>query len=786
MEPINNFNFANRLEQLANLTEQRYDSIRLNRDLSISNKTAKEQLPLVGAFFNTAPQFDQIAEFFGALDTLKKEIEKNDFAFLKDEEGRQFMPQAWLTLKKLHLKWMPFCDWSIWSKTVEKIDSIKTLIFCHMPLQNRLGYPRLNTEYFNRFFESTSEFDSNISVKLGLCDEYVKNWSLLLKELETLTISSDEKYIDRLRHLIVLGHEVGRNSEMMKWLFPCVNNLSFLLFEQSVLTAYQFNFLEQVFKSNFNDHYRYPSSRAEDFKVYLHARIDSCLQSYESPLEILSTFHHICNIAACFTKFMETDKESPFDPISPDKINSVFDRRGLEFREQKLELVKMLLPVLHLYINDVDAKSKLKDILLYSSPNGQASYLEDLILEFQRGDLHQISSNINTNRLQIDLLHRSGFLVPEGEYLRLSDGWIRVIETLVPNPQVFLNAAFSALNQLSEKNPRRIYYRRFLRGSSPIRYPKYLIQHVFHGVDQEMSAFLIKKMAGLNPVASRTIVCDTIDVELHEKYLQLYEAAEEASNSYFKEWSLKALGMSLLEVFSKNSSKPFLFPERIFIQLVNRLSLDDMNGKYRSCISLDVKRLPLLTCAGLSALLNKIPDLNVLHFDYAQRSSLSDLSLSHNGEVLYMNSAILKRSSEYFECMLRPYFKEGSMEAEEVELSKEHFVFFKKWIDVVFQPHDNFFKRNLIEFSEIHLRLGNTPNTYLEELTLAHTYQMPYLFDLMDKLYTLMITPPKSYVAAPEIEKEVIVFKDKARTNEIIRNKLMDLKQSQFALTLGL
>ena len=72
------------------------------------------------------------------------------------------------------------------------------------------------------------------------------------------------------------------------------------------------------------------------------------------------------------------------------------------------------------------------------------------------------------------------------------------------------------------------------------------------------------------------------------------------------------------------------------------------------------------------------------------------------------------------------------MKASEIELPKADFDFFKKWIDVVFHPEDNFFKRNMTDYSELHLRLKkDNLLSYVWDLTRAQIYHMPHLFNLI-------------------------------------------------------
>ncbi len=743
------------LYKLAGLPEKDFNSVHLHGNLSLSKKNS---------FFNSLfskkteqTNFSQIQEFTQAVNTLETEIRRTDYALLRDVELRDCLPYALRNLRKMAWKLLTFEEANGVRK---KIDSLRSLILSHVPLSLNEKGPVLNP-YFNKFIVVMDFRDEILPFQMR--QEHAVCLDFLLSEISSKSDErTDPEFLDILYRLDAWSHG-NRKDEIDVLIYKTTVNL----FNLPVLRADQRGFLEFIYVTSESSRYR-----ADSFDGYILSNLEQCVESYDSPKDKLSTFHSLCQVGQRFKNFRLSEK-----PLSD------------PFESRKQDLLRKLLPHLPNLIEDQEAKEMLKGICLFVDTMG--SMQSQLFLLIMR--ISDYNPDPKQEKLKIDELHQTGFLVKKTG--TISDGWKKIVKELIPNPSHFVKFAFLPFESFPSDHPKRMYYMSFIKGPDLLDYPRYFLLMALHSEDTAVSDVLIPRLAQLNPLPqSFRMAFSTLFSSFN--YVKLLLAAKEANNSdlmeicfeVLEDWLISYL-ISSLDEQDKSKPKPiFDIPDEIFFTLVRDLDATKLHAKVPERVCIDVTQFPKLTYEGLNILIQKFPEIEVVNFDCSQNSPLSDCTLSDLKNTLFFNSAILKRSSDYFEAMLGGSFKE-SYSNQDIVLDQEQFSFFKTWLEVFFKPSSNFYKTNLANFSELYKQVKGTPFTYLSHLNFALFYQMNSLYQLLDRVFTVLISAKgEENETASMIQHEIELFRKlvlKFKSKHMIK-LLEQIQESQFFLTLDI
>ncbi len=556
---------------------------------------------------------------------------------------------------------------------------------------------------------------------------------ILLKELEENhnPEAISPKTLALLKRIVLYTKDLNfvSSNEKQRSLFQrFLDRALYTLFAREVLTPEEMFFLNFIIGGS-----KYLRGQYANFQFceFLELRLKEVVKNENSSEEKLIQFKEILTV---YQKYLSL-YQSNFRSTNYDKI---FDLEKL-----KMTLFRKVLKDLSILVRKQEMKVILKELFVFTNIiNDTDSILNRVIsnahFEDERTLRHLDETQLvpEATQLEMSKFHEAGLLVSEeGGTLRLSDEWeelMILLECDIFEKLVFL---FLHYERLSIEDPRHRSYVSFLKGSSMLKCPEYFVRQA---LTCKPESFLITRMANLNPTELRKL----IPIILNHENLTLQNVALLLAESHRTENQIlidccqRYLAKKMPDRFIHGPAENEIveLSESDFIKIVQLMNVseivteiqseDNPNVTIRLNLKLHVKMFPQLTVNGVNALIEKLPNIEFEGFYTENDSNLCDIVLSDgNNKLLYMNKAILSRSSEYLKALFSGNYKND----EELELDFGAIEVLIKWMPVILKPFGHQLKKET--FSPANL------NQCIEELSMARYLHLDFVFKIMDQFY---------------------------------------------------
>ena len=785
--------FVTRLIEFSNVSREKLAWGRLYRDLTFiyAESGIFSYVGKIARYITSSDTFDQIEEFGLALSYVTDEIKQNNFQHLQDPLVKSCLPNV---MKNLLFFKLDSRNIEVYTQKAKetlvhfqnKIDVLQNMIFHNMPfLTSPNSFPIIDEDYLFQFYKD----NFGIMMKASLIIDSLKDY--ILKNYKTETDINDST-VDNLQKLVVFSRgiksikqrvkdvprdlPIGYKGILISKIFSCCTTLLTLRY----LTTKQKIFLHFIFNDKNLDGNSHQFTKFVCFhKIFSNVKKHASLR---------------------ITKAYESDPSKDFSDSGVDKffLNEISKMlRGVE------TFFIYLLPYLINIMQTPDGLSMLKDII--TDPQFFNNLMQRLVDEDN-----------------VAKLYRSGFLIPEDENFCISEGWRKIIEIFIPDYNSFLISAFSSPhervgNYYPELTNREVWTC-FSKGSSLQHYPDFLFHKALVEGDQA-DPLLMSKLLELDQDKTNRIkhLLKTPGAK-PTNYLWLILASLNAKNTTYLSLCYSGYATQIqvcfytktaweeLNVFDNIRGQPLRLvspvdiSEEIILNTIEHINFKALESKVSSAV-IRVKYFPRLTLNGIKIILDKDPTINIEGINVLENDPrYSDFTLSEElvegqpeakTKKLYVSLDVLKRSSDYFRGMCASGFKESG--TDHAELGKEDFTFFKRWMDVIYQPTNNFYVENITMRERLLYRLKvmgmgvDIMHFCVEQLFLARSYQMNDLFNLLDNVFSSLITITLADKMRDEEKSDFIamlkrfdkLLKDKTNPSEYV-TMIEQLVKSEF------
>lgn len=618
--------FEDRIHAIAVIPENEITNYNIYGDLSFAKKT------YINSFYNTyvSSQFSQIKELFKVLELIKKEIMRNDYAILRNDQLQKDLPKVFKHIFKL-FESTATPDLFI----LDRVATVRDRCFAYYPLGNQDGRPVVS--------------------KLAK-EKKDLTFQVLMEDLEQERFPTQSpSKVHFFTRILTYADELFNVPPDFKL---HLNEIVFQLFEKPSLNQEEIDFLNFALRSRA----AYDPYGISDFLGYLNIKFNEFLKinARNNPFEKLANIYEIVVVYKNLERFFMDD---PY-----------FIQRSiiLQFITQSLIGILEHLPQLNKTCRD-----KLKEVFILVPMHNRTNSIFNIIIS--RLYLE------NTLKLQHSSLCHAGFITTKGDHSYVPEEWMSVLDTLEVDVNKVLEALYRNYSRFPSKSPEFTQCQKVQHCISILHNLKY---YAAEALKDNGSDIFLEKMTRLNSKEVEEIAALflTSNFSLH-RVIQLLNAAEKASNE-----ALAGICYSFLikNIFKKIDLKmPINLSSEQFIKLIERT-----NVSTPSKCQFDISKFPTITLQILKQLLRKIPDLDLINFPCSAKSKLSDIIISDGeNNFFHFNRDILARSSNYFRAIFETGLQEnseisrGNMKQKLiVELDEENFSIFYKWSAVLLQP----------------------------------------------------------------------------------------------------
>lgn len=715
--------FVDRLNKFALIPEKEIGEYGVYGDFTVSRKSFLDAFdPFIPKIFAaTKPQFNQIEELHKALSTLQAEIQKNDYALLANDQVQKSLPRVIQNLKAIKV-----LDTSC--KIFFKFQELQLIIMAHFPLTTTDKGTELSREALHKYCKYEKLRDLN--------EDLEESRELLLKELmEKNPENVTSQTLALLKRIVIYTKDLHfvHSSDKKKELFErFINHALYTLLSRDVLIPEEEDFLKFIIGG---ENYLRGQYANFVFCTFIESKLKEIFKNDKSSEQKLIQFSTVLTVYQKFLTFQQTHfKHKRCETISllERKKKKIFIQVLKDLTKiVRIPEMKEILKQLFIKNNQIDSTDSILQVAI------RDAHFEDYRT---LKDVDESQPIPKDTPLAMSKFHEAGLLVPEeGGTLRLSDEWEELMNLL--GCDIFSRFTFLFLHyeRLPSEDPRHKYYVSFLMGSSLLKYPDYFIRQ---SLRNDPARFLITRMANLNLIESRKLVPIILEKNLSLKSVSILLGDSHKSNNQIlidcaRQYLSKAISYKFITGPIENETLDI--PEGDFIEIVKLMNIAEIEQQCRSdeehrFLTLHLKMFPNLTLNVFNALLEKFPTLHVEGFDTKRDSNLCDVILTdENGINLYMNKALLSRSSEYFKALFSKAFKEGNKISNEKEIVvvEEGLDVIVKWMPVILHPMES----KLLEEVSIKIDLIG----FVNDLHIARSFQMLGAFNIMDEMFSRLI-----------------------------------------------
>ena len=788
MDAIRPDTFIIRLKALGELPRKKNGLLeyRVHGDLSI------ERLPSQGIIASLIPK-PQVINLLclGVLQTLEREISRDDFKMLNFAETLTHLAKAMRVLHKYiwkHItgepKGRPF---------VTKYNEIISIIFENLPLvYDENGIPIVNFDYYKEFFASRKYHRGDfINFRLKDCYEASKN---IIKNIKKDEIAPQKI----IKHIALLNTQNVKKTDTHKRITYLVYRTTLHLLLKSSTHIYDWAFIELIFIQKFQKFKN--SLNFTTLIQYFKEQLIECVESYDASHVKLTRFHTTYRAALKFLEYYSSNKEKLktiedplfFAHVEKDVSQHFEYLQRYNFLDEKCQLIDSLLPHLPTLVEKQSDQELLKELCLYTHAGVSTSLLLTIVKRFCKEDISESEKDKKPVFVKISRLHNAGFLVEEGENLRISDPWIKIMDLLIPNSFEFIKSAFVLFESLPHYHPKHEYFLKFLKGSSLVLFPGALVYYALNAGQ----LFHIDTILNAESTLAQNLKTAMDKGETHVNFAELITKSAEVGNSFYVDVAYKKL-VQLFHIYltGKNLLEKkyygFLTPESILYEVITRFVNEDTEFINQSITCIHLGFFPRFSLRCLNLLIKKYPHINFHGVETGNKTSYSDLVINYpqNKEPLFISTEVLIRSSEYFKALLSGNFHEKVIDGEEIEIPYQEFVFLERWAYLIYSPKDNHFLHYLADIEKLKQCFNNfnlfdgSFDFLISNLHSAQKLQMTEIFDLLDRVFTQLITPgPQNNVkfSCESYNK----YLNSLKPDCYIRTQLKQIHNSQFAITL--
>lgn len=716
--------FVDRLSKFASIPEKEIGNYEVYGDLSVRQKSFLDNFDAIipKIFSASRPPFSQIEELQKALSTLETEIKRNDFALLSNPAVQRDLPKAIKNLSVIKVN-------DLSSTIYDRIQDLQLSIFSHYPLKTEEGKSEIFSESlakYTRWHSCDLDDDLSESRKILLAELAKENSDVVTQKSLALII----RIVVYTRDIIY----VSSSDEPRELFHRFVNNSLFILLSREVLTIEEEDFLKLIIGSH---HYLRGQYANYNFCEFIVTKLEQIAKSENPSDQKIIQFNEVLTIYQKYLSFSQ--KHFPSH-----RLEVIYDLTKI-----KKTLFLKVLPDLTNLVRNPDMKAILKGLFVYTnSINNMDSILRNVIKDdhFTDGKTLGVYGGYGRQNileappLEISKFHQAGLLVQEeGGTLRLSDEWEELM--LLLECDIFSNLTFIFLyyENLASEDPRHKSYISFLKGSTLLKYPQYLLRQA---LVSEPERFLITRMAGLNANESAKLVPLILaheNLSLQNMALLLADA-HQVNNQILIDCCLKYLANKISDKFITGpvENETLDIPEKDFIRIIGLMNVVEVMeksklGEDHPYLGLHVKMYPKLTVVGLKVVLEKFPTIAIEEFDTVKDSDLCDIVLDGGERLqLHMNRAILSRASDYFRTLLSGIFRTEAS----IEIDGNAVEFLKKWMPAILKPNSHNLKLEEL--------LPEKPEQCVAEITTASFLQIPVVLSLITQFYTKEIAVEKN------------------------------------------